>query len=220
MAFIETIPAAQAQDDVLAMYRRQEDEWGYVPDYAKVFCHRPEVMARWGKMLAEIKRPVDPRRLELVTFAVARELNHSSCSLAHGNALAKIIGKEAVIAIATAGDSEVLTDAERAMLDFARRIARDASAITAGEVIELKQVHGFRDEEIFDIAAIAASRCFFTKVLDALGSEPDLPFMQLDAELRNSLTVGRPISRNQPEATRQPAQCERTPGRDPRDNLR
>lgn len=202
MAFINTIPAAQAQGDVLAMYRRQEDAWGYVPDYAKVFCHRPEVMERWGKMLAAIKRPVDSRRLELVTFAVAHELRHSSCSLAHGNALARIIGKEAVIAITQGKESAVLTDTECAMMAFARRIARDASAITAAEVTALKEVHGLRDDEIFDIAAIAASRCFFTKVLDALGSEPDMPFMRLDEELRRDLTVGRPISRKPPEKTR------------------
>ena len=46
MAFIKTVPTTEAQGDVLAMYERQEGEWGYVPDYAKVFCHRPEVMER------------------------------------------------------------------------------------------------------------------------------------------------------------------------------
>ena len=86
MAFINTISASDATDAVQAMYARQEGAWGYVPDYAKVFCHRPEVMARWGQMLAEIKRPVDSRRLELATFAAAHELRHSSCSLAHGAA--------------------------------------------------------------------------------------------------------------------------------------
>lgn len=202
MAFVNTIPASEARDDVLAMYQRQEGAWGYVPDYAKVFSHRPEVMERWGKMLAAIKRPVDPRRLELVTFAVAHELKHSPCSLAHGSKLAGIIGKEAVIEIATGGDSGVLTDAERAMMHFARRIARDASTITADEVAALKEDHGFRDEEIFDIAAIAASRCFFTKILDALGSQPDMPFMNLDPDLRRNLTVGRPISHDAPENTR------------------
>lgn len=201
MAFIKTIPAAQAEGDVLAMYRRQEDAWGFVPDYAKVFCHRPEVMERWGRMLAAIKRPVDSRRLELVTFAVAHELRHSSCSLAHGKSLAQIIGEEAVIAIAKGQRSAVLTDAEYAMMAFARRIARDASAVTAREVEALRENHGFRDDEIFDIAAIAASRCFFTKLLDALGSEPDLPFTQLRDELRSNLTVGRPISSEPPERT-------------------
>jgi alkylhydroperoxidase family enzyme len=181
------------------MYARQEGAWGYVPDYAKVFCHRPEVMARWGKMLAEIKRPVDPRRLELVTFVVAFELRNSSCSLAHGAALAKIIGKEAVMAIASGKEADVLTNAEVAMLTYARRVARDASRITAGEVAALRDIHGFSDAEIFDIAAIAASRSFFTKVLDALGSEPDNAVMKMDEDLRRKLTVGRPIGCKDPE---------------------
>ncbi len=199
MSFIKTIPAAEAKHDVREMYEQQEGEWGYVHDYAKVFCHRPEVMTRWGRMLAELKRPTDARRLELVTFAVSHELRHSSCSLAHGSELAKIIGKEAVMAIADGRETEVLTEAEIAMVQYARRIAKDASKITSGEVAALREIHGFSDAEIFDIAAIAASRSFFTKLLDALGSEPDLGFMNMDADLRRALTVGRPISCKAPE---------------------
>ena len=199
MAFIKTIPAAEAGGDVRAMYERQAGFWGYVPDYAKVFCHRPEVMERWGRMLAAIKRPVDGRRFELVTFAVAHELRHSGCSLAHGQKLAEIIGRDAVIAIANGEDSDALSEAEIDIVRFARRIARDASRITSGEVAVLRETHGLSDAEIFDIAAIAAGRCFFAKLLDALGSEPDAGFMNLDDDLRRPLTVGRPIGVGAPE---------------------
>jgi uncharacterized peroxidase-related enzyme len=199
MPFINTIPAAEATDDVRAMYQRQSNAWGYVPDYATVFCHRPEVMARWGKMLAEIKRPVDPRRLEMVTLAAAHELRHSPCSLAHGAELSKIIGKDAVIAITNGEDHDEITDAEHAMMKFARQVARDASKINADEVNALRKIHGFADEEIFDIAAIAASRSFFTKLLDALGTAADQGLTKLDQDLRRALTVGRPISSKPPE---------------------
>lgn len=201
MAFINTIPVKSARGDVLDMYQREEEEWGFVPDYARVFCHRPEVMKRWGQLLAEIKRPVDPRRRELVTFAVAHALKHSPCSLAHGQQLAGMIGKDAVLAIAQGRDKDVLSSAECAMLDYARRIAVDASAVTAGEIRDLKDVHGFSDADVFDIAVIAASRSFFTKVLDALGTDADMPFMKMDEDLRNCLTVGRPISSAMPEST-------------------
>jgi len=194
MSFIETTPATQANGATLEMYQRQQASWGYVPNYAKLFSHRPEAMARWGMLLAEIRRPADARRFELVTFAVAHELKNSPCSLAHGKALADIIGKDAVIAIANGTTPETVTAAEAAMMEYARQIARDASKITAAQVGNLKAVHGFSDAEIFDIAAIAAARCFFTKILDALGSEPDLGFMRIDGELRDPLTVGRPIS--------------------------
>ena len=200
MAFIKTTRAGDAEGSVLEMYERQESAWGYVPDYAKVFCHRPEVMSRWGRLLAEIRRPTEARLFELVTFAVAHELKHSSCSLAHGNTLAKMIGKDNVVAIARGEPTDSLTEAEQAVVAFARKIARDASKITAGEVAALREIHRYSEGQIFDISAVAAARCFFAKILDALGSEPDVGFMSIDTELRQTLTVGRPISFLAPES--------------------
>jgi uncharacterized peroxidase-related enzyme len=199
MAFIKTTRAREATGDVHDMYRRQQEHWGFVPNYAKVFSHRPEVMARWGRLLAEIRRPADDRRFELVTFAVARELKHSACSLAHGKKLAELIGADNVVAIAEGREPEVLSEAEIAMMRFARDVARDASRITRGRVEELTKIHGFSDDEVFDIAAIASARCFFTKVLDALGVEPDNSFLSLDKEFRDKVGKGRPISHMTPE---------------------
>jgi hypothetical protein len=54
--------------------------------------------------------------------------------------------------------------------------------------------HGYQDEEIFDVAATAAARCFFSKLLDALGVQADSTFNDLDPTLREALTVGRPIA--------------------------
>ena len=201
MAFINTIRADQASGAAHDMYTRQEEHWGYVPNYSKVFSHRPEVMARWGRLLAEVRRPADNRRFELVTFVVANELKNSPCSLAHGNELARIIGGRSVMAIAAGKEPDVLTKAEIAMMKFARDIARDARKITSGQVESLKVEHGFTDEDVFDIAAIASARCFFTKILDALGSEPDIAFMSVEKTLRQRLTVGRPISLVKPEFT-------------------
>lgn len=201
MSFIHTTPAEEASGDVLEMYERQQDFWGFVPNYAKVFCHRPEVMTRWGRLLAEVRRPVDDRRFEIVTLAVAHELKHSACCLAHGRRLAHIIGDDDVVAIANGSTPATLTEAEIAIMDFARKIASDASKITQADVEVLTGTHGLADEDVFDIAAIASARCFFTKILDALGSEPDVGFMKLERPLRNALTVGRPISSAAPEYT-------------------
>jgi alkylhydroperoxidase family enzyme len=201
MAFIDTIRPSEASGSVLEMYLRQEDHWGYVPDYAKVFSHRPETLARWGRLLAEIRRPVDDRRFELVTLVVALELKHSACSLAHGKKLAELIGEDGVIAIAKGKKADVLSAADFAIAEFARDIARDARKITRGRVEALKSIHGLADEEIFDVVALASARCFFTKVLDALGSEPDSAFMSMSPTLRQALTVGRPVSPRKPEHT-------------------
>ena len=193
MSYIETVSPDSAEGAVLEMYERQQNHWGYVPNYAKSFSHRPEMMARWGRLLAEIRRPLDDRTFELVTFAAAIELQHTSCSLAHGKALTPFFSTEEIHAIASQGDLGFLSAAEREMVRFARQVARDASAIRAADVQRLKDA-GLDEGTIFDIAATAAGRAFFTKVLDAVGSMPDAAFGRLDEEFRVPLTVGHPIS--------------------------
>jgi len=193
MSYIETISPDEAEGAVLEMYEHQQRHWGYVPNYAKSFSHRPEVMERWGRLLAEIRRPLDPRTFELVTFAAAHELKHTSCSLAHGKALTPFFSNEQVCAIAEQDDLSFLSEAEREMVRFSRKVARDAAAIDAADVQRLKD-SGLDDATIFDIAATAAGRAFFTKILDAVGSLPDAGFRSIDEDLRVPLTVGRPIS--------------------------
>jgi hypothetical protein len=76
---------------------------------------------------------------------------------------------------------------------FAEKVARSADQITAAD-IEVLRSHGYRDGEIFDLTAAAAARCFFSKLLDALGVQPDSSFNDLDPSLRRALTVGRPVA--------------------------
>jgi uncharacterized peroxidase-related enzyme len=192
LSFIETTPLEEAEGAVREMYERQQGAWGYVPNYAKSFSHRPEVMARWGKLLAELRRPMDDRTFELITFAAAHEMKHTSCSLAHGNALTPFFSNEEICAIANQQPVDSVTAAEHEMMRFSRKVARDASTITEADVQKLKD-HGLNDADVFDVAATAAGRAFFTKVLDAVGSLPDAGFMSMDENLRAHLVVGRPI---------------------------
>lgn len=190
MAFIDTIAAADAEGEVRKMYERQQTAWGFVPNYSKVFCWRPEVMARWGRLLAEIRRPMDNRRFELVTFAAAHALKHTGCCLVHGKALAGFVGEDAVREIAAGRDSEQLSAADHAIVRFARQVALDASAIAAADIDELRR-HGLTDPEVFDVAAAAAGRAFFTKLLDALGVETEASVAPFPPQLLQELTVGR-----------------------------
>lgn len=198
MPFIKTIAPADASGDVRTMYERQQSAWGYVPNYAKVFSHRPEVLARWGRLLAEIRRPMDARRFELVTFVAAYAMRNTACALAHGRALKEFLDDGEILALANGEEVSSLTAAEAAMVRFARMVAKDAWRITAGDVGVLRS-HGFSESEIFDIAATAAGRVFFTKLLDSLGVEADAGFLRMDEELRGPLTVGRPIDFREPE---------------------
>ena len=72
MAFIETTDANCATGDVRAMYERQQKSWGYVPNYAKLFSHRPQVLTAWADMIAVIRR--SGRRAHVRTRDVRRSV--------------------------------------------------------------------------------------------------------------------------------------------------
>jgi uncharacterized peroxidase-related enzyme len=193
MAFIDTIPDAEIDDQVRAMYERQASFWGFVPNYAKVFCYRPEIMGLWAQLQAGIKKSIaDKRRYELVTFAAANALRSTLCSLAHGKTLTEFFPNEAVQAMAKGEAPADLTAAEAEMMKFARKVGRDASSVTREDVLRLKEL-GFSDAEVFDIAAAASARAFFSKLVESLGVAPEHSLLGLDQEFKRTMAVGRPL---------------------------
>ncbi len=194
MAFIQTVDPARADDNARALYDHYVAELGAIPNYARAFSLRPDVMRGWWALLGSITGNMDKRRYELVTLAAARALSSSYCSLAHGKVLRDTFySPEQVAAIAadyqTAAD---LTAVDVAIMAYAEQVVRDATAITQSDIDGLRG-HGLSDTEIFDITTAAAARCFFSKTLDALGVAPDAGYAALEPDLQDVLTVGRPI---------------------------
>jgi uncharacterized peroxidase-related enzyme len=198
IAFIRTIAPADADGRVREIYEDTQSRFGYVPNWAQAFSLRPAVLDGWVSLLRSIRTNLSARSYELSTLAAARALRSSYCSLAHGTVLAEtFFDAPTVTAIAAESRTAPLEPRERAMMSFVEKVVRNADQITAADVDVLKG-HGYRDEEIFDLAASAAARCFFSKLLDALGVEPDSSFNDLDPAMRQALTVGRPVGDRPP----------------------
>ncbi len=201
MAFIRTTPPSDAEGPVREMYQQVHGRFGYVPNWAQAFSLRPGVLDGWTALLKSIQSNLPVRGYELATLAAARALRSSYCALAHGSVLAsKVFDAPLVTAIVKGEPESPLEPRERAMMAFAEKVALYADRITSADV-DLLRTHGYRDEEIFDVAATAAARCFFSKLLDALGVQPDSAFNDLDPALREALTVGRPVA-DRPEGER------------------
>jgi alkylhydroperoxidase family enzyme len=97
-------------------------------------------------------------------------------------------------AVASDPSGANLDATDRAVMEFATHVARDASSIKATDVQQLRD-HGLSDPEIVDVVFAAAARAFFTKVLDALGVQADVQLGEtFDPEVRRQVTVGRPIA--------------------------
>jgi uncharacterized peroxidase-related enzyme len=166
---------------------------GYVSNVSRAFSNRPEVLAAWIGLKDAVTSTMDPRRYELVTLAAARRVRSSYCMLAHGDVLAtKFYDPKRVRDIAADHRSAGLDEVDVAIMDLADKVAADASSITKADVDRLRAL-GLSDAEIFDVVAAAAMRCFFTKIVDGLGFQPDAAYGELDPALREVLVVGRPI---------------------------
>ena len=188
MAFIELIPEEMATGEAAAIYGEERSARGYLPNYARAFGMRPAVYRAWQQLNSAIRTAGDLRRFELATLAAARTLRSSYCALAHGKVLAERFFDAAHVAALPDG----LSAADLAVMDLAEKVVTDATAITEADIQRLR-AHGLRDEEILDVILAAAARCFFSKVLDAVGVQPDGEFRKLSPTLRDALTVGRPI---------------------------
>jgi alkylhydroperoxidase family enzyme len=152
-------------------------------NYERLFARNPAVYAAWQQLNGAIKESIDLRLYEVATVAAAGELRSSYCSLAHGKVLFERFG---------IAPGDPLDDADQAVQRLARKLVDDATAITQSDIDELR-AHGLSDDDVFGVVLAAAARCFFSKTLDALGVQPDTSFRELPDEVREPLTVGRPI---------------------------
>ena len=193
--FIEAPDEATVDGDVADWYKRQRDSWGYLPNYAAAFATRPDVAEAWNMLNNSVRGHMDRRRFELATIAAARAYRSTYCMAAHCKFLRDACDDESTMRAVAADPSGANLDAvDRAVMDFATLVARDASSITAADVEELRS-QGLSDPEIVDVVLAAAARGFFTKVLDALGVQADNQLGEtFDPEVRHQVTVGRPIA--------------------------
>ena len=193
--FIEVPDESTADDEVAEWYEQQRASWGYLPNYARAFATRPDVARAWNELNGAVRNHMDRRRYELATIAAARVYRSTYCTAAHSKFLRDQCGDETSMrAVAADPTGAGLDAADRAVVEFATRVAEDAASITAGDVERLRD-HGFSDAEVVDIVFAVAARAFFTKALDALGVQADVELGDtFDPEIRKHVTVGRPFA--------------------------
>jgi uncharacterized peroxidase-related enzyme len=194
MSFIGQVADSDAHGLTADLYANARQAHGRVLNLHRAFAHLPSFAPHFDAMTKELKARMGIRRYELVTLAAALALRSSYCALAHASVLMRD-GLDADEIERIAGDrgQADLTPAEREMMTYAEEIVRDAAGVDRTRIERLRG-HGLSDAEISEIAATAALRCYFSKYLDAVGTEPDADFASLPPRLRETLVKGRGIA--------------------------
>jgi alkylhydroperoxidase family enzyme len=173
-AFVgEPAPSAAVE----AMYAEDVEGDGYVMNLTRVWAHAPEVHDAWVALATGSAEAagLSFRLKGVIVSALAGALGDSYCSFAWGSRLARATDPATAAAVLRgeeAADGTALDAAERVVAAWARRLARDASSATAGDVAALRDA-GFDDRAIVALTAYIAARIAFSTVNDALGAPPD-----------------------------------------------
>ena len=185
--FIETIAETEAEGKLREIYDGDQKSLGYVPNHAKVFSLRPEVLEAWRTLQVSIRKNLRLRYYELITFAAAMALDCRYCLLAHGTILMKNgVSVDQLRRILINFHDAGLEKHEIAMMEFAQKIIRNANEISQTDIDALRELD-FNDVEILDIVLAATMRSFASKTFDAMGAKPDAVYDGLEQQLDDLL---------------------------------
>jgi len=159
---ISRYPIPKLEDlplDVRDRMLQVQEKAGFIPNVFLTLAHRPdEFRAFLAYHDALMLRDSNLTKAEKEMIVVATSgVNHCPyCVIAHG-AILRIYAKNPHISDQIAIDHRKadVTPRQKAMLDFAVKLARAPEAVTEDDVQPL-HAHGFSDEDIWDIGGITA----------------------------------------------------------------
>src|SRR6185369_11717576 len=151
---LDTLPA-----DIRSRIVAVHEKAGFIPNVFLAWAHRPdEFRAFFAYHDALLEKPGGLTKAEREMIVVATSsLNHCHyCVIAHG-AILRIRAKNPLLAdqIAINYLNADLTPRQRAMLDFAVKVAERSHQVCEEDFAELR-THGLSDEDVWDIGSITA----------------------------------------------------------------
>lgn len=173
------MPENELPDDIKAIYEQNRAKVGFVPNVFRAYSRRPEhfrAFMQYHDVLMRAPGGLSRAEREAIVVAVSSENRCQYCMTAHGAAL-RVVGKDAVLAeqIANNWRTADLTPRLRQILSFASRVNEPAFAAT-DEEIEAMRAAGFSDDDIWDIAAIAAFFGFSNRMAGLMNMSPNREF--------------------------------------------
>jgi uncharacterized peroxidase-related enzyme len=152
-------PIDKLPNDIRTRLLAVQEKSGFVPNVFVKLAYRPDefrAFFAYHDALMEKDSGLTKAEREMIVVATSSFNNCEYCVIAHG-AILRIRAKNPLIAdqIAVNYLKADITPRQRAMLDFAMKVCREAEQIAEGDFAVLAG-NGFSDDDIWDIAAIAS----------------------------------------------------------------
>ena len=177
------VPAlAELPDDIRARILEVQQKAGFVPNVFVTLAHRPDEFRAFfayhdALMLKEGGLSKAEREMIVVATSGANDCLY--CIVAHG-AILRVYAKNPLVAdqVAVNYRKADVSPRQRAMLAFAMKVAVNSAAIDDADFATLRE-HGFTDEDIWDIGAIAAFFALSNRMANMISMRPNDEFYLL-----------------------------------------
>ena len=173
---------ADLPDDIRARIAEVQEKAGFVPNVFLTLAHRPDEFRAFfayhdALMLRDSGLTKGER--EMIVVATSGVNDCAYCVVAHG-AILRVYEKNPLIAdqVAVNYRNADITERQKAMLGFALKVATRSAELVDADYAELR-THGFSDEDIWDIGAIAAFFALSNRMADLIAMRPNDEFYLL-----------------------------------------
>jgi uncharacterized peroxidase-related enzyme len=166
--------------DLRARIEEVQEKAGFVPNVFLALAHRPDelraFMAYHDALLLREGAGLTKGEREMIVVATSGANNCLYCVVAHG-AILRVYEKKPLIAdqIAVNHRKADITPRQKAMLDFALKVTRASHEVSDADYDALR-AHGFDDEDIWDIAGIAAFFGLSNRMANVINLRPNDEF--------------------------------------------
>lgn len=176
-------------DDLRDRIMAVQEKAGFVPNVFLALAHRPNECRAFfdyhdALMLRDGGLSKAEREMIVVSTSGANDCQY--CVVAHG-AILRIYAKDPLVAdqVAINFRKADITDRQRAMLAFAEKVALNSAALEETDYEAVRR-HGFDDEDIWDIGAIAAFFALSNRMANLTAMRPNDEFYLMGRTPRNS----------------------------------
>jgi uncharacterized peroxidase-related enzyme len=172
---------ADIRERILAV----QEKSGFIPNVFLALAHRPDefrAFFAYHDALMEKRGGLSKAEREMIVVATSSANQCHYCVVAHG-AILRIRAKHPLLAdqIAINYRKADIDARQKAMLDFAMKVAVEAHAVS-NEDFALLASHGFAQEDAWDIAAIAAFFAMSNRLANAMSLRPNDEFYRMGRE--------------------------------------
>ena len=165
--------------DIRARMLEVQEKAGFIPNVFLTLAHRPEEFRAFfayhdALMLRDSGLTKAEREMIVVATSAANDCLY--CIIAHG-AILRIYAKNPLVAdqVAVNYRKADIMPRQKAMLAFAVKVATNSVAIDDADFAAL-QAHGFSDDDIWDIGAIAAFFALSNRMANMISMRPNDEF--------------------------------------------